>query len=135
MKESQEEKRQKMLAGIHCCLCPPLQLLLLLSLLCCCCCATAVVVAIDQHGGARGQVTDKSKLWSITEHSLLQVSGVFLTSNVFDESRFAWRCFGEMPRATDKSSAPCTQVEAELEMPMEPEPEPNTELTLKPQTK
>lgn len=41
------------------------------------CCATAVVVAIDQHGGARGQVTDKSKLWSITEHSLLQVSGVF----------------------------------------------------------
>lgn len=54
----------------------------------------------------------------------------FLTSNVFDESRFTWRCFGEMPRATDKSSAPCTQVEAELETAMEPEP--NTELRLKP---
>lgn len=85
MKESQEEKKQKMLAGIHCCRGnlflwpPPLQLL---SLLCCCFCAAAVavvvvVVVIDQHGGARGQVTDESKLWSITEHSLLQVSGVF----------------------------------------------------------
>lgn len=49
----------------------------------------------------------------------------FLTSNVFDESRFTWRCFGEMPRATDKSSAPCTQVVAEPEM------EPNTELRVK----
>lgn len=54
----------------------------------------------------------------------------FLTSNVFDESRFTWRCFGEMPRATDKSSAPCTQVDAEPEMEMEPEL--NTELRLKP---
>lgn len=54
----------------------------------------------------------------------------FLTSNVFDESRFTWRCFGEMPRATDKSSAPCTQVDAEPETEMEPEL--NTELRLKP---
>lgn len=69
------------------------------------------------------KVTDESKLWSITEHSLLQVSGVFflrLTSSMKAALP------GEMPRATDKSSAPCTQVVAE------PELETETELRLKP---